>query len=103
MFLHLDEDTHIHFLLNYQKMIFTSHMLYGLQCVLFHSDKKLKRDGKAKKAQPDHLQHIPYRLREIMKSKEKMKSAASTAKKLKEGEKSFFLSLLHILKQNFFF
>lgn len=78
-------------------------MLYGLQCFLFHSDKKLKRDGKAKKAKPDHLQHIPYRLREIMKSKEKMKPA-SKAKKLKEGEKSFFLSLYSNMysNENFF-
>uniref|UniRef100_A0A4W6G2A4 Coiled-coil domain containing 137 n=1 Tax=Lates calcarifer TaxID=8187 RepID=A0A4W6G2A4_LATCA len=42
-------------------------------CVHF-SDKKLKRDGKPKKAkQEDHLKHIPFRLREIMKSKERMK------------------------------
>ncbi|XP_068435582.1 coiled-coil domain-containing protein 137 [Clinocottus analis] len=49
------------------------------------SIKKLKqRDGKAK-AKPDHLEHIPYRLREIMKNKEKMKTGSSKAKKLKEA------------------
>nr|XP_046272059.1 coiled-coil domain-containing protein 137 [Scatophagus argus] len=48
------------------------------------SDKKLKRDGKLKKAKPAHLQDIPYRLREIMKSKERMKTGPVKAKKLKE-------------------
>ncbi|KAI3359770.1 hypothetical protein L3Q82_014144, partial [Scortum barcoo] len=48
-----------------------------------HSDKKLKRDGKAKKAKPDHLKDIPFRLREIMKSKERMKTGPLKAKKLK--------------------
>nr|XP_020476592.1 coiled-coil domain-containing protein 137 isoform X1 [Monopterus albus] len=48
-------------------------------------DKKLKRDGKPKKAQQeDHLQHIPFRLREIMKSKERMKTGSFKAKTLKE-------------------
>ncbi|XP_018560071.1 coiled-coil domain-containing protein 137 [Lates calcarifer] len=50
------------------------------------SDKKLKRDGKPKKAkQEDHLKHIPFRLREIMKSKERMKKGSLGAKKLKEA------------------
>lgn len=51
------------------------------------SDKKLKRDDKAKKATPqDHLKHIPFRLREIMKSKERMKAGPLKSKKQKEGE-----------------
>lgn len=54
-------------------------------CLNF-SDKKLKRDGKPKKAKPDHLKDIPFRLREIMKSKERMKTGTLKAKKLKEGE-----------------
>ncbi|XP_037544332.1 coiled-coil domain-containing protein 137 [Nematolebias whitei] len=41
------------------------------------SKKKQKRDGKPKKPE-DHLQHIPFRLREMMKSKEKMKAGAKT-------------------------
>ncbi|XP_042361345.1 coiled-coil domain-containing protein 137 isoform X2 [Plectropomus leopardus] len=49
------------------------------------SDKKLKRDGKPKKAKPDHLKHIPFRLREIMKSKERMKTGPPKTKKLKEA------------------
>lgn len=53
-------------------------------CLLF-SDRKPKRDGKPKKAKVDHLEHIPYRLREIMKSKEAMKTGAPKAKKAKEG------------------
>lgn len=54
---------------------------------LHSSDKKLKRDGKPKKArQEDHLKHIPFRLREIMKSKERMKTGSFKAKKLKESE-----------------
>ncbi|XP_054464006.1 coiled-coil domain-containing protein 137 [Anoplopoma fimbria] len=53
---------------------------------LHSSDKKLKqRDGKPKKAKPDHLEHIPFRLREIMKNKEKMKTGSSKSKKLKEA------------------
>ncbi|XP_067332157.1 coiled-coil domain-containing protein 137 isoform X2 [Channa argus] len=48
-------------------------------------DKKLKRDGKPKKAkQEDHLEHIPFRLREIMKSRERMKTRPLKAKKLKQ-------------------
>ncbi|XP_019949675.1 coiled-coil domain-containing protein 137 [Paralichthys olivaceus] len=50
------------------------------------SDKKLKRDGKLKKAkEEDHLEHIPFRLREIMKSKERMKSGPLKPKKLKDA------------------
>ncbi|XP_068574977.1 coiled-coil domain-containing protein 137 [Cebidichthys violaceus] len=50
------------------------------------SDKKLKqRDGKPKKAKPDHMEHIPFKLREIMKSKERMKTGSLKAKKLKEA------------------
>ncbi|XP_075999367.1 coiled-coil domain-containing protein 137 [Genypterus blacodes] len=48
------------------------------------SDKKLKRDGKVKKAKEDHLNDIPFRLREIMKSKERMKMG-NKAKKLKKA------------------
>ncbi|XP_038557711.1 coiled-coil domain-containing protein 137 [Micropterus salmoides] len=48
-------------------------------------DKKLKRDGKPKKTKPDHLQDIPFRLREIMKSKERMKTGPLKAKKIKES------------------
>lgn len=70
-------------------------------CLIF-SDQKLKRDGgKPKKAKPDHLEHIPFRLREIMKSKERMKTGPLKAKKLKEGEKSYFISLLCKLKAFF--
>ncbi|KAM7386966.1 hypothetical protein PAMA_009548 [Pampus argenteus] len=48
------------------------------------SDKKQKRDGKPKKAkEEDHLEHIPFRLREIMKSKDRMKAGSLKAKKLK--------------------
>ncbi|XP_040918888.1 coiled-coil domain-containing protein 137 isoform X2 [Toxotes jaculatrix] len=51
------------------------------------SVKKLKRDGKPKKAkQEDHLEHIPFRLREIMKSKDRMKMRSLKSKKLKEGK-----------------
>ncbi|XP_039974446.1 coiled-coil domain-containing protein 137 [Xiphias gladius] len=50
------------------------------------SDKKLKRDGKPKKAkEEDHLTHIPFRLREIMKGKERMKKGSMRSKKLKEA------------------
>ncbi|KAM9844096.1 coiled-coil domain-containing protein 137 [Aulostomus maculatus] len=41
------------------------------------SDKKLQRDGKPKKTkQENHLEHIPFRLREIMKSKDRMKKGS---------------------------
>ncbi|KAM4717726.1 coiled-coil domain-containing protein 137 [Anableps anableps] len=50
------------------------------------SKKKFKGDGKAKKTtQEDHLQHIPFRLREIMKSKDKMKTKSLGSKKLKNA------------------
>ncbi|XP_071329628.1 coiled-coil domain-containing protein 137 [Trachinotus anak] len=50
------------------------------------SDNKLKGDGKPKKAkQGDHLKHIPFRLREIMKSKERMKTGPLRSKKLKKA------------------
>ncbi|XP_017280791.1 coiled-coil domain-containing protein 137 isoform X2 [Kryptolebias marmoratus] len=48
------------------------------------SKKKLKRDGKPKKEE-DHLKHIPFRLREIMKSKDKMKAGSLGAKKLRKA------------------
>lgn len=53
------------------------------------SDRKPKRDAKPKKAKVDHLEHIPFKLREIMKSKEAMKSGAPKAKKAKKGEGYF--------------
>ncbi|XP_047213820.1 coiled-coil domain-containing protein 137-like [Girardinichthys multiradiatus] len=50
------------------------------------SKKKFKGDGKPKKAkQEDHLKHIPFRLREIMKSKDKMKTESLGSKKLKKA------------------
>lgn len=60
-------------------------LIFNGICLRF-SDRKPKRDGKPKKAKVDHLEHIPYRLREIMKSKEAMKTGAPKAKKAKEGE-----------------
>lgn len=56
---------------------------------LASSDRKLKRDAKPKKAKVDHLEHIPFKLQEIMKSKEAMKTAAPKAKKAKGGEDDF--------------
>ncbi|KAF7668248.1 hypothetical protein LDENG_00024490 [Lucifuga dentata] len=48
------------------------------------SGEKHKRDGKSKKGKPeDHLEHIPFRLREIMKSKERLKRGPPRSKKLK--------------------
>ncbi|XP_034046177.1 coiled-coil domain-containing protein 137 [Thalassophryne amazonica] len=48
------------------------------------SDKKLKRDGKLKKTkQDDHLEHIPFRLREILRSQERMNAGLSRPKKQK--------------------
>lgn len=59
-----------------------------------NSDKRLKeRDGKPKKAQPDHMEHIPFKLREIMKSKDRMKSGSVKAKKVKEGEQTSFFDI----------
>ncbi|XP_037333218.1 coiled-coil domain-containing protein 137 [Pungitius pungitius] len=50
------------------------------------SDKRLKqRDGKPKKAKPDHMEHIPFKLREIMKSKERLKTGSVKPKKPKEA------------------
>lgn len=49
------------------------------------SDKKLNRHGKPKKASEDHLKHIPFKLREIMKSKQEMKMGNRKKKKLKEA------------------
>ncbi|XP_061702211.1 coiled-coil domain-containing protein 137 [Syngnathoides biaculeatus] len=51
------------------------------------SAKKQKRDGKAPKErkQVDHLEHIPFKLQEIMKSKERMQSGSLKAKKFKDG------------------
>lgn len=54
------------------------------------SAKKLKQDAKSKKAKPDHLEDIPFRLREIMKSKERMKTGSLKPKKPKQGETNFF-------------
>uniref|UniRef100_A0A3Q0QR60 Coiled-coil domain containing 137 n=1 Tax=Amphilophus citrinellus TaxID=61819 RepID=A0A3Q0QR60_AMPCI len=46
---------------------------------------KLQRGDKPKKAkQVDHLQHIPFKLREIMKAKDRMKTGSLKAKKPKE-------------------
>lgn len=60
------------------------------------SKKTQKRDGKPKKSE-DHLQHIPFRLREIMKSKDKMKAGA---KKLRKGEQKFFQTPMNIWLYN---
>ncbi|XP_012726527.2 coiled-coil domain-containing protein 137 isoform X1 [Fundulus heteroclitus] len=50
------------------------------------SKQKIKGDGKTKKAkQEDHLAHIPFKLREIMKSKDKMKTESLGSKKLKKA------------------
>lgn len=58
------------------------------------SDKKHKRDGQPNKPK-DHLEHIPFRLREIMKSKERMKAGPKKTKKLPKGEKGFHV--IHIV------
>ncbi|KAG7460227.1 hypothetical protein MATL_G00219080 [Megalops atlanticus] len=47
------------------------------------SKKKQKRDAKPRSQ--EHLDQIPFRLREIMKSKERMKIGASKLKKMKKG------------------
>ncbi|XP_054615523.1 coiled-coil domain-containing protein 137 [Dunckerocampus dactyliophorus] len=50
------------------------------------STKKQKRDTRVKKdKQRDHLEHIPYRLQEIMKSKERMKTGAKKANNVKDA------------------
>lgn len=51
------------------------------------SSKKPKRDGKPR--QKEHLEQIPFRLREIMKSKERMKMGPSKTKKMKKGQSSW--------------
>lgn len=61
---------------------------------------KLKRDGKPKTAKAEHLKHIPFRLREIMRSKEKMKTGASKPRKLQDGENDSFIKVT-VLMQNF--
>ncbi|XP_034151459.1 coiled-coil domain-containing protein 137 isoform X2 [Esox lucius] len=43
-----------------------------------------KRDGKPR--QDEHLEQIPFRLREIMKSKERMKMGPSKAKKMRKAD-----------------
>lgn len=57
------------------------------------SKKTQKRDGKPKKEQ-DHLEHIPFKLREIMKSKDKMKAGSLGSKKLRKGEQKSFQTLM---------
>lgn len=52
------------------------------------SNAKLQRDGKPKKAKEvDHIQHIPFKLREIMKAKDRMKTGSLKVKKPKKGIK----------------
>lgn len=63
------------------------------------SDRKPKRDAKPKKAKVDHLEHIPFKLREIMKSRETMKTGAPKAKKAKKGENYF--TRVHFLRALF--
>ncbi|KAF3846283.1 hypothetical protein F7725_003361 [Dissostichus mawsoni] len=48
------------------------------------NDNKLKRDGKPKKIKRDHIEHIPFKLREIMKNKQIMKTGKLKVKKPKE-------------------
>ncbi|XP_010768041.1 coiled-coil domain-containing protein 137 [Notothenia coriiceps] len=50
------------------------------------SDNKLKRDGKPKKIKRDHIEHIPFKLREIMKNKQIMKTGKLKVKKPKESK-----------------
>ncbi|RVE69593.1 hypothetical protein OJAV_G00079360 [Oryzias javanicus] len=53
------------------------------------SKTKPKRDDKPKKTgEEDHLKHIPFRLREIMKSKERMKAGKLGSKKLRKATAS---------------
>ncbi|CAG00237.1 unnamed protein product [Tetraodon nigroviridis] len=63
-------------------------VIYLGGCLGGISRQTLKGRGKPKKAEPDHLQHIPFKLREIMKSKDRMKKALLKPKKPKKGEKS---------------
>lgn len=51
------------------------------------SNTKRQRGDKAK--QVDHLQHIPFKLREIMKAKDRMKTGSLKAKKLKEDKPEY--------------
>uniref|UniRef100_A0A1A7X407 Coiled-coil domain containing 137 n=1 Tax=Iconisemion striatum TaxID=60296 RepID=A0A1A7X407_9TELE len=51
------------------------------------SKQTLKRDENPKKVKPEnHLEHIPFRLREIIKSKDKVKRGSFGAKKPKKAE-----------------
>lgn len=50
------------------------------------SDNKLKRNGKPKKIKRDHIEHIPFKLREIMKNKQIMKTGKLKVKKPKESK-----------------
>ncbi|KAJ4932702.1 hypothetical protein JOQ06_011117 [Pogonophryne albipinna] len=52
----------------------------------YNSDNKLKRDGKPKKIKRDHIEHIPFKLREIMKNKQIMKTGKLKVKKPKESK-----------------
>lgn len=55
------------------------------------SNKKLKKERKTKKdKQEDHIEHIPFKLREIMKNKDRMKKGSFRAKKLKKGKWKYF-------------
>ncbi|KAK5856224.1 hypothetical protein PBY51_007833 [Eleginops maclovinus] len=49
------------------------------------SDNKKKPDGRPKKIKRDHIEHIPFKLREIMKSKQRMKTGKLKVKKPKES------------------
>ncbi|XP_039904889.1 LOW QUALITY PROTEIN: coiled-coil domain-containing protein 137 [Simochromis diagramma] len=56
------------------------------------SNAKLQRDGKPKKAKEvDHIQHIPFKLREIMKAKDRMKTGSLKVKKPKKDKSEYFL------------
>lgn len=58
------------------------------------SNAKLQRDGKPKKVKEvDHIQHIPFKLREIMKAKDRMKTGSLKVKKPKKGIKKMFLNI----------
>ncbi|KAJ7990054.1 hypothetical protein DPEC_G00310870 [Dallia pectoralis] len=49
-----------------------------------HQSKMSKRDGKP--TQDEHIEQIPFRLREIMKSKERMKMGPNKAKKMRKAD-----------------
>lgn len=59
--------------------------------------KSVKRDGKTR--QTAHLEHIPFRLREIMKSKEMMKLGVTKRKAMLRGAdlESFYPCSLAVL------